>query len=130
MQNTYTFSSNRLVALSGISDLVIVDTQDALLVSNRKNNNIKHIIEKLRLSDRTEIDTHRKVYRPWGYYDSIDNGIGFQVKRISVNPGAKLSLQKHLHRAEHWVVIKGIASITCGEKTLEPREPPEPGVAS
>lgn len=118
VQNTYTFSSNRLVALSGISDLVIVDTQDALLVSNRKNNNIKHIIEKLRLSDRTEIDSHRKVYRPWGYYDSIDNGIGFQVKRISVNPGAKLSLQKHLHRAEHWVVIKGIASITCGEKTI------------
>ena len=67
---------------------------------------------------RSEVEYHRKVYRPWGYYDSIDVGIGFQVKRIMVNPGAKLSLQKHLHRAEHWVIVQGIAKITCGLKTF------------
>jgi len=120
VKNTYAFSPNRLVALSGISDLIIVDTQDALLISHRKNkNNIKQIVERIKLSGRPELDFHRKVYRPWGYYDSIDSGIGFQVKRISVNPGAKLSLQKHLYRAEHWVVIKGVASITCGDKSID-----------
>ena len=119
VKNTYALSSNRLITASGVSDLIIIDTQDALIVSNRKHeNNIKNIVNKLKKNARSEIEYHRKVYRPWGYYDSIDNGIGFQVKRISVNPGAKLSLQKHLHRAEHWVVVKGVATITCGKKTI------------
>jgi mannose-1-phosphate guanylyltransferase len=120
VKNSYIYSSNRLVSVIGLSHLVIVDTQDALLVSdNQKTHNIKRIVENLQNLNRSEAGQHRKVYRPWGYYDSIDNGTGFQVKRIVVNPGAKLSLQKHRHRAEHWVVVKGIALVTCGVKTFE-----------
>ena len=82
-----------------LSDLIIIDTQDALLVSSKKKSqDIKHIVQKLRNDNRSESDNHRKVYRPWGYYDSIDYGKGFQVKRILVNPGAKLSLQQHKKR--------------------------------
>jgi len=117
VKNTYTYSSNRLVSVIGISDLVIVDTQDALLVADKKySQNIKNIVNQLKKSNRSEADNHRKVFRPWGYYDSIDADNGFQVKRILVNPGAKLSLQKHGHRAEHWVVVKGVAKVTCGDK--------------
>jgi mannose-1-phosphate guanylyltransferase len=120
VNNSYIHSTNRLVAASDISDLVIIDTQDALLVSSRKNSqNIKEIVKKLSNENRKESESHRKIYRPWGYFDSIDNGHGFQVKRILVNPGAKLSLQKHQKRAEHWVVVKGIASITCGERKFK-----------
>ena len=120
VKNTYLLSSNRLITASGVSDLIIVDTPDALLISNRKQeNNIKNLVDKLKINERSEIQNHRKVYRPWGYYDSIDYGLGFQVKRILVNPGAKLSLQKHLQRAEHWVVIKGVATITCGKNTQD-----------
>jgi len=120
VKNTYTYSSNRLVSAIGVSDLVIVDTQDALLVADKKySQNIKNIVNKLKNNGRSEADNHRKVFRPWGYYDSIDADDGFQVKRILVNPGAKLSLQKHQHRAEHWVVVKGVAKITCGDKVFE-----------
>lgn len=123
VKNSYLFSSNRLVAASNISDLIVIDTQDALLISNKNNSlNIKHIVDKLKSSNRKESDNHRKVYRPWGYYDSIDMGQNFQVKRILVNPGAKISLQKHLHRAEHWVVVKGIAKITRGDSTFRLKE--------
>jgi mannose-1-phosphate guanylyltransferase len=119
VKNTYAFSSNRLISATGVSDLIVVDTQDALLISSRKKSkNIKNIVNTLKEKFRTEVEYHRKVYRPWGYYDSIDVGVGFQVKRIMVNPGAKLSLQKHLHRSEHWVIIKGIAKITCGKNTF------------
>ena len=119
VKNTYTYSSNRLVSVIGISDLIIVDTQDALLVADKKySQNIKNIVNQLKKSNRSEADNHRKVFRPWGYYDSIDADNGFQVKRILVNPGAKLSLQKHGHRAEHWVVVKGVAKVTCGDKIL------------
>jgi mannose-1-phosphate guanylyltransferase/mannose-6-phosphate isomerase len=117
--NTYTYSTSRLVSVVGISDLIIIDTQDALLITNKNNTqNIKKIISKLKINDRPELENHRKVFRPWGYYDSIDSDSGFQVKRILVNPGAKLSLQKHRHRAEHWVVIKGLATITFGERVF------------
>ena len=117
VKNSYLYSTNRLVAASNIADLIVIDTQDALLVTTRNNSlNIKNIVKKLRKNKRTEIENHRKVYKPWGYYDSIDTGYNFQVKRILVNPGAKLSLQKHLHRAEHWVVVSGVAKITCGKK--------------
>jgi mannose-1-phosphate guanylyltransferase len=120
VQNSYIHSSNRLVAVNDLSDLIIIDTQDALLVSSKKSSqDIKNIVEKLKNDTRSEADNHRKVYRPWGYFDSIDNGTGFQVKRIVVNPGAKLSLQKHFKRAEHWVVVNGIATITCGEKVFQ-----------
>jgi mannose-1-phosphate guanylyltransferase len=120
VKNTYTFSSNRLVSVIGVSNLVIVDTQDALLVMDKQQtHNIKKIVERLKKYKRSEVESHRKVFRPWGYYDSVDSGEDYQVKRIFVNSGAKLSLQKHKHRAEHWVVIKGIALVTCGDKIFE-----------
>ena len=123
VKNTYAYSSNRLVSVIGVSDLVIVDTQDALLVADKKySQNIKNIVNQLKKNNRPEADNHRKVFRPWGYYDSIDADDGFQVKRILVNPGAKLSLQKHEHRAEHWVVVKGVAKVTCGEKIFSLKE--------
>ena len=123
VKNTYAYSSNRLVSVIGVSDLVIIDTQDALLVADKKySQNIKNIVNQLKQDNRSEADNHRKVFRPWGYYDSIDADDGFQVKRILVNPGAKLSLQKHEHRAEHWVVVKGVAKVTCGEKTFSLKE--------
>jgi mannose-1-phosphate guanylyltransferase len=123
VRNSYVYSSNRLVTVNDISDLIVIDTPDALLVSSKKNSqNIKTLVEKLKQDERNETDNHRKVYRPWGYYDLIDYGDGFQVKRIHVNPGSKLSLQKHKKRAEHWVVVKGIATITRGIKTFKLRE--------
>ena len=122
-KNTYAYSSNRLVSVIGVSDLVIVDTNDALLVTDKNySQNIKNVVNQLKQDSRTEADNHRKVFRPWGYYDSIDADNGFQVKRILVNPGAKLSLQKHEHRAEHWVVVKGVAKVTCGDETFSLNE--------
>jgi len=120
VKNTYTYSSNRLVSVIGVSNLVIVDTQDALLVADKQQtHNIKKIVARLNNDKRSEVDNHRKVFRPWGYYDSVDSGERFQVKRIVVNSGAKLSLQKHKYRAEHWVVVKGVALVTCGDKIFE-----------
>ena len=118
--NSYIQGSNRLLSVIGLSDIVVIDTQDSLLVADKKNvQNIKNIVEKLNNEKRVEIMNHRKVYRPWGYYDSVDSGQGFQVKRISVNPGAKLSLQKHQYRSEHWVVVKGVALITRGDDVFK-----------
>ena len=123
VQNSYIHSSNRLIVVNDISDLIIIDTQDALLVSSKKSSqDIKNIVQNLKKDNRSEPNNHRKVYRPWGYYDSIDTGKGFQVKRIFVNPGAKLSLQKHKKRSEHWVIVKGIALITCGKKVFQLNE--------
>ena len=123
VKNTYTYSSNRLVSAIGVSDLVIVDTQDALLIADKNySQNIKNIVNQLKKENRSEAENHRKVLRPWGYYDSIDVDDGFQVKRILVNPGAKLSLQKHQHRAEHWVVVKGVATITRGDDVFVLKE--------
>ena len=123
VKNSYIYSSNRLVAVNDLSDLIIIDTQDALLVSSKKGSqNIKNIVQKLNQDNRIESDSHRKVFRPWGYYDSVDSGQRFKVKRIFVNPGAKLSLQKHKKRAEHWVVVKGVALITCGERVFQLKE--------
>jgi len=121
VSDTYVHStSNRLVSVIGLSNLIVVDTQDAVLVTNKEHaQDVKNIVEKIKKSGRLESDQHRKVFRPWGYYDSIDRGEGFQVKRILVNPGQKLSLQKHNHRSEHWVVVKGKAQVTCGEKTFQ-----------
>jgi len=118
VENTFAYSTNRLVSAVGVSDLIIVDTYDALLVTSKKNSsNIKNIVKKLKDENRTEAENHRKVFRPWGYYDSIDVGNGFQAKRICVNPGSKISLQKHKYRSEHWIVVSGSAKITCGNKT-------------
>ncbi len=113
--NTLAHSSSRLVALVGVHDLVVVETPDAVLVADKsRSQEVKHIVSALKQQKREEHSLHRKVHRPWGWYDSIDEGGRFKVKRIHVKPGASLSLQKHHHRAEHWVVVKGTAEITCG----------------
>ena len=123
VKNSYLYSTSRLIAASNIEDLLVIDTQDALLVTTRDNSlNIKNIVKRLKENKRTEAENHRKVYRPWGYYDSIDIGQNFQVKRILVNPGAKLSLQKHLYRSEHWVVVSGVAKITRGDEIFYLKE--------
>jgi mannose-1-phosphate guanylyltransferase len=111
--------SGRLIATLGVENLVIVDTPDALLVANKdKVQDIKKIVAQIKASGRTQHHQHRMVYRPWGIYDSIDNGERYQVKRITVKPGAKLSVQMHHHRAEHWIVVSGTAKVTNGDKTF------------
>lgn len=118
--NTLVHATSRLVGLVGVQDLIVVETPDAVLVADRsRSQNVKHIVSALQQQKREEHTLHRKVHRPWGWYDSIDEGERFKVKRIQVNPGASLSLQKHHHRAEHWIVVKGTAEISCsGNKIL------------
>jgi len=118
-RNTLVHANSRLVALVGVQSLVVVETPDAVLVADRsRSQDVKHIVTALQQQKREEHSLHRKVHRPWGWYDSIDEGGRFKVKRIQVKPGASLSLQKHHHRAEHWVVVNGTAEITCGDKKL------------
>ena len=117
--NSYISADDKLVAAVGVDDLVIVSTKDALLVAHKDRvQDAKLIAKKLREDGRTEWELHREVYRPWGKYDSIDNGDRYQVKRITVKPGAKLSVQMHHHRAEHWVVVSGSAKVTNGDETF------------
>jgi mannose-1-phosphate guanylyltransferase / mannose-6-phosphate isomerase len=112
-------ATSRLVSLVGVSGLVVVETADAVLVVSREcAQQVKAVVDALEKRGREERALHRKVHRPWGWYDSIDQGDRFKVKRIQVNPGASLSLQMHHHRAEHWVVVKGTADVTCGTRTL------------
>lgn len=118
-RNSYVRSDDKLVAAIGVEDLVIVSTKDVVVVAHKDDvQNVKAVVEKLRSESRPEWEQHREVYRPWGKYDSIDNGERYQAKRITVNPGAKLSLQMHHHRAEHWVVVSGTAKVTNGDKTF------------
>ena len=118
-RNTLVHATSRLVSLVGVDNLVVIETADAILVADRaRSQDVKVIVAALNANDREEHNQHRKVHRPWGWYDSIDEGIRFKVKRIQVNPKASLSLQMHHHRAEHWIVVKGTAEITCGEKVL------------
>lgn len=115
--NSYVRSENRLTVALGVQDLIIVDTADALLVAHRdKVQDIKIIVEKLSKDGRDEVMLHKRVCRPWGCYQGIDESDRFQAKRITVNPGAVLSLQLHHHRAEHWIIVNGTAKVTCGEK--------------
>ncbi len=117
--NTLVHASSRLVALVGVSDLVVVETADAVMVASKSHSqDVKHIVNQLTTKKREEQNLHRKVYRPWGWYDSIDGGGRFKVKRIQVKPKASLSLQKHHHRAEHWIVVTGTAEITNGDEVL------------
>ena len=118
-KDCYIRSDNKLVSTIGVNNLVIVDTKDALLVANKNNTeDIGKIIQQLKINSRNELETHREVHRPWGKYDSIDNGKQYQVKRITVKPGAKLSVQMHHHRSEHWVVVSGTARVTNGDETF------------
>lgn len=117
--NTMVHATSRLVALVGVSDLIVVETPDAVLVASKhQSQDVKHIVDALREQKREEQTLHRKVHRPWGWYDSLDEGGRFKVKRIQVKPGASLSLQMHHHRAEHWIVVTGTAEITNGEKVI------------
>lgn len=117
-RNSYVHADSRLVATVGVEDLVIVETKDAVLVAHKDRvQDVKKIVEQLNADGRHEHVNHREVYRPWGMYDSIDGGHRYQVKRITVQPGAKLSVQMHHHRAEHWIVVSGTAKVTNGEKT-------------
>ncbi len=112
-------ATSRLVGTVGVANLIVVETPDAVLVADKSRcQDVKHIVSTLQKQNRDEHALHRKVHRPWGWYDSIDEEERFKVKRILVKPGASLSLQKHHHRAEHWIVVKGTAEITCGEKVV------------
>ena len=116
--NCYMHTDDKLIATVGVSNLVIVNTPDAVLVADKDNvQDVKAIVQQLKADARSEATLHREVYRPWGKYDSVDNGERFQVKRITVKPGAKLSVQMHYHRAEHWIVVSGSAMITIDKET-------------
>ena len=119
-KNTFVMAENRLVMAVGLEDLVVVDTKDATLVAHKsRSQDVKDAVDQLRSSDRGEADLHRQVFRPWGSYDSLENADGFQVKRLIVKPGAILSLQKHAHRSEHWVCVRGKARITRNDEEFD-----------
>ncbi|MCS4307956.1 mannose-1-phosphate guanylyltransferase [Rheinheimera pacifica] len=116
-RGTYIHSDDKLVAAIGVEDLIVISTKDAVLVAHKdKAQQVKQIVNQLAEAGRSEAIFHREVYRPWGKYDSVDNGERFQVKRITVKPGAKLSVQMHHHRAEHWIVVSGTARVTIDDK--------------
>jgi mannose-1-phosphate guanylyltransferase/mannose-6-phosphate isomerase len=118
-KNCLVHSAYRMVGVAGVEDLVVVETADAVLVTHRdQSQDVKTLVNHLSQQAREEHALHRKVCRPWGWYDSLDEGERFKVKRIQVKPGASLSLQKHHHRAEHWIVVKGTAEVTCGNQTI------------
>lgn len=118
-RNSLVVAEERLVTVLGMDNVVVVETKDAVLVTNLDDSQeVKTLVQALRKANRSETDWHREVYRPWGKYDSMDVAERFQVKRITVKPGARLSLQKHHHRAEHWIVVSGSANVRIGDKTL------------
>ncbi|WP_304307100.1 mannose-1-phosphate guanylyltransferase/mannose-6-phosphate isomerase [Pseudacidovorax intermedius] len=119
VRNSHVHAEHRLVSVLGIQDVVVVETADAVLVASKsKVQDVKKIVEKLKADGRSEASAHRKVYRPWGAYDSIDHGDRYQVKCITVKPGEKLSVQMHHHRAEHWIVVSGTAKVQIGDKEI------------
>ena len=118
-RNSLVHANYRLVSTVGVDNLVIVETPDAVLVADRsQSQKVKQVVTALQQQKREEHNLHRKVHRPWGWYDSIDEGERFKVKRIQVKPKASLSLQKHYHRAEHWIVVQGTAEVTCEDRTF------------
>lgn len=121
--DSYVRSENRLVATLGVRDLIVVVDDDVVLVADKSHDqDVKRIVEELKARGRPEASQSTRAWRPWGWFQTIDDGHRFRVKHISVNPGAKLSLQKHWHRSEHWVVVTGTALVTCGDKTFTLRE--------
>ena len=118
-RNNFVRAETRMVALLGVSDLVVVETADVVLVAQKDQvQDVKKLVDRLKDGNRCEHLVHKQVYRPWGWYEGIDEGERFQVKRIMVKPGEKLSLQMHHHRAEHWIVVSGTASVTCGNEVM------------
>ncbi len=119
VRNTMIKSDHRLVVGIGLEDMIVIETADAVFVAHKDHaQDVKGIVQKLKADGRSEYQDHRRVYRPWGSYEGLDEGVRFQVKRIVVKPGAALSLQMHQHRAEHWVVVKGTARVTRGEEVF------------
>ncbi len=119
VNNSYIRTENQLISIIGLNDIIVIATQDSILISSKDNiSSIKYLVQKLKDSNRSELDNHKKVYRPWGYYQTIDLADRFQVKRIMIKPGAKISNQIHYHRSEHWVVVEGTARITKDEEIL------------
>jgi mannose-1-phosphate guanylyltransferase len=117
--NNLAMSESRLLAAVGVDDLIMVETKDAVLVASKdKSQEVKEIVEQLKQKKREEPNFHRVVYRPWGCFDSVEQGERFKVKRISVKPGARLSLQMHHHRAEHWIVVSGTAKVQRGDEEM------------
>lgn len=117
VKNSYLRAESRMLAVVGVSDHIIIETPDVVLVTHKDQcQHVKTVVERLKQAKRPEVDLHRKVCRPWGYYENIDKGQNFQVKRICVKPGASLSLQMHKHRSEHWVIVKGTAHVTRGDE--------------
>lgn len=117
--DSYIHSENKLIAVLGIHDLIVVETDDAVMIAAKNRvQDVKLLVNKLKHDNRPEADIHRKIYRPWGHYDAVDNGERHKTKRIVVKPGAKLSLQMHHHRAEHWIIVKGTALVTKGEEQI------------
>jgi mannose-1-phosphate guanylyltransferase/mannose-6-phosphate isomerase len=122
-KNSLIYANHKLVSVVGVDNLVVIETSDAILIVDRnQSQDVKIVVDKLQAQKREERVLHRKVLRPWGWYDSLDEGENFKVKRIQVNPGASLSLQKHVKRAEHWVVIKGIAEVISNDKKITLKE--------
>jgi mannose-1-phosphate guanylyltransferase/mannose-6-phosphate isomerase len=118
--NTFVQGEGRLVAVAGLKDTIVVETKDSVMVADKsKSQDVKKLVEMLKAQGREEIKLHRQVFRPWGSYDSIDMAENFQVKRLIVKPGAVLSLQKHAHRSEHWVCVKGKALITKNDEEFQ-----------
>jgi mannose-1-phosphate guanylyltransferase/mannose-1-phosphate guanylyltransferase/mannose-6-phosphate isomerase len=118
-RNSFLHSGSRLIATVGVSDLVVVETPDAVMVAPKDRvQEVKKIVDQLTEQNRSEAVIHRKVYRPWGFYDLVDDGERYHTKHIVVKPGARLSLQKHHHRAEHWIVVKGTALVTKGDEKI------------
>ena len=119
MRNSLLISQHRLLAAVGLEDVIAVETADAVLVAHKDRvQEVKDLVERLKLDGRQEQENHRKVHRPWGSYETVDQGPRFKVKRLTIKPGAALSLQKHHHRAEHWVVVKGTAKVTKGDEVF------------
>ena len=118
-RNSYAHA-RRLVALVGVDDLIVVETDDAVLVAHKDRvQQVKEVVARLKSEQRSQAALHREVHRPWGSYDSVDVGDGFQVKRIKVKPGAQLSLQSHTRRAEHWIIVRGTARVTRDDEVFD-----------
>lgn len=119
VSNSYVHSENRLVSAIGVEDLIVVETHDGIMVTSKQHDQgVKQIVALLQKAGRSETELHRKAFRPWGNYDCLDSGDQFQVKRIMVKPGECTSMQRHFKRAEHWIVVSGVAEVTCGENTF------------
>ncbi len=117
-RDSYVLAQNRLVSTIGVQDLIVVETSDAVLITAKDRvQDVKEVVNRLKAEDREEYVCHSEVFRPWGSYETVENGARYQVKRIKVKPGARLSLQMHHHRSEHWIVVQGTAEVVCGERT-------------